>query len=146
MVNFHDYEYVLLEDIAEWERAKPGHIYPKGSSTIQISASRGQVGFLEEAGTVPSKDVVVIPASGINKRYFNIILQKNMDKFLSRYATGINIQEHEVGNFPIELHKPDTQDAIAKIMARVDSRIDETEREIGMFMDLKKDMLQQMFV
>lgn len=50
MIDFTTYEEVLLGDVAEYARAKQGHIYPAGTSTIQISATRGQVGYLTEPG------------------------------------------------------------------------------------------------
>lgn len=41
MVDFRTYEVVKLEDVAEYARAKQGKIYPAGTSTLQISATRG---------------------------------------------------------------------------------------------------------
>lgn len=43
MVDFRTYEVVKLEDVAEYARAKQGKIYPAGTSTLQISATRGGV-------------------------------------------------------------------------------------------------------
>ena len=40
MIDFNTYEEVKLEDVAEFGRAKQGFVYPVGSSTIQISASK----------------------------------------------------------------------------------------------------------
>lgn len=45
MVDFRTYEVVKLEDVAEYARAKQGKIYPAGTSTLQISATRGVLGF-----------------------------------------------------------------------------------------------------
>lgn len=45
MVDFRTYEVVKLEDIAEYARAKQGKIYPAGTSTLQISATRGVLAF-----------------------------------------------------------------------------------------------------
>ena len=80
-----------------------------GTSTIQISATKGQIDFLEYPREVPTKEVVIIPQNGIEPKYFNLILQRNVDKFIAKYATGINIQEKEIGNFPIELFNRETQ-------------------------------------
>ena len=45
MVDFKTYEIVKLEDVAEYARAKQGKIYPAGTSTLQISATRGVLAF-----------------------------------------------------------------------------------------------------
>lgn len=45
MVDFKTYEIVKLEDVAEYARAKQGKIYPAGTSTLQISATRGVLVF-----------------------------------------------------------------------------------------------------
>lgn len=76
MIDFNTYEEVKLEDVAEYARAKKGKVYPAGTSTIQISATRGQVGYLNRSREVHSKDVAIIPQAGINPRYFNIVMQK----------------------------------------------------------------------
>lgn len=47
MIDFDNFECVKLEDVAEFGRAKAGYIYPAGTSTIQISATKGQIDFLE---------------------------------------------------------------------------------------------------
>lgn len=93
MIDFHTFEILNLEDVAEYGRATEGHIYPAGTSTIQISATRGQIGFLDHPGKIATKDVAIIPQAGINMRYFNFVLQLNMDRFLNKYATGLNIKE-----------------------------------------------------
>ena len=61
MVDFRTYEVVKLEDVAEYARAKQGKIYPAGKSTLQISATRGGIGFLSEPGYVHTKNVAIIP-------------------------------------------------------------------------------------
>ena len=45
MVDFRTYEVVKLEDVAEYARAKQEKIYPAGTSTLQISATRGVLAF-----------------------------------------------------------------------------------------------------
>lgn len=45
MVDFRTYEIVKLEDVAEYARAKQGKLYPAGTTTLQISATRGILVF-----------------------------------------------------------------------------------------------------
>lgn len=146
MIDFHNFERLTLEDVADFERAKKDYIYPAGTSTLQISATRGQIGFLEQNGTVKSKDVAIIPISGVNPRYLNIVLHKNIAEFMRKYATGINIQEKEVGRFPIELHNPETQDAIVKIIQTYDDEEERIKRDINNLKDFKQTMLDQLLI
>jgi hypothetical protein len=146
MIDFESYEEFKLEDVAEFERARQGHIYPRGASTIQISATRGQVDFLFVDREVHSKEVVIIPQSGINQKYFNIVLRKNIEQFIAKYATGINIQEHEIGNFPIQLHNQETQKAMVKMFNLLDDKMQETQEQIDELQQMKKTMLNQMMV
>lgn len=144
MIDLHSYEMVKLEDVADFERARKGHVYPHGSSTIQISASRGQIGYLQEARKVATKDVVVTPQAGINPRYFNFILQKNIDQFMAKYATGINVQENEIGKFPIELHNKETQDQVMHLVKFIEDETLTVQDNISALKQMKSKMLDEM--
>jgi restriction endonuclease S subunit len=146
MIDFHTYERVKLEDVAEYGRAKAGHVYPAGTSTLQISATKGQIGFLNVASQVESKLAVIIPQSGIDPRYFNYVMQKNVDLFMSRYKADINIQESDIGNFPIEVHNSDTQAAVVTIMWELDAKTDEAQHELDVMRDFKQTMLDKMMI
>lgn len=144
MIDFNTYEEVKLEDVAEYARAKKGWTYPAGTSTIQISATRGQIGYLDKPSEVHTKDVAIIPQAGINPRYFNIVMNKNIDEFMAKYATGINIKENEVGKFPIQLHNKETQDAIAKMFGYVEGQEQIVQDEIDSLKELKNTLLNKM--
>ncbi len=146
MIDFNTYEEVKLEDVAEYARAKKGKVYPAGTSTIQISATRGQIGYLKYPSEVHTKDVAIIPQAGINPRYFNIVMNKNIDEFMAKYATGINIKENEVGKFPIQLHNKETQDAIAKMFGYVEGQEQIAQAEIDNLKSLKQTLLNKMMV
>lgn len=122
MIDLNTYEEVKLEDVAEYARAKKGKVYPAGTSTIQISATRGQIGYLDKLSEVETKYVAIIPQAGINPKYFNIVMQKNVEEFIYKYGSGLNIQEKDVGKFPIQLHNSETQDAIAKALGYVEGQ------------------------
>ncbi|MYV14850.1 restriction endonuclease subunit S [Ligilactobacillus salivarius] len=146
MVDFRTYEVVKLEDVAEYARAKQGKIYPAGTSTLQISATRGGIGFLSEPGYVHTKNVAIIPQAGIDPLYFNIAMQRNIDLFMHKYATGINIQEHEVGKFPIYLHDYETQKAIVSMFRQLEHEMAVERDTVNALKDLKSNMLKNMFV
>jgi hypothetical protein len=146
MVDFRTYEVVKLEDVAEYARAKQGKLYPAGTTTLQISATRGDIGFLFEPGYIHTKNVAIIPQTGIDPLYFNIAMQRNIDLFMHKYATGINIQEHEVGKFPIYLHDYETQKAIVLMFRQLEHEMAVERDMVNTLKDLKNNMLNNMFV
>ena len=146
MVDFSTYELVKLEDVAEYARAKQGKLYPAGTTTLQISATRGDIGFLFEPGYIHTKNVAIIPQTGIDPLYFNIAMQRNIDLFMHKYATGINIQEHEVGKFPIYLHDYETQKAIVLMFRQLEHEMIVERDTVNALKDLKSNMLKNMFV
>lgn len=135
MVDFKTYEIVKLEDVAEYARAKQGKIYPAGTSTLQISATRGGIGFLSEPGYVHTKNVAIIPQAGIDPLYFNIAMQRNIDLFMHKYATGINIQEHDY----------ETQKAIVAMFRQLEHEMMVERDTVNVLKDLKNNMLSNMF-
>lgn len=146
MVDFRTYEVVKLEDVAEYARAKQGKLYPAGTTTLQISATRGDIGFLYEPGYIHTKNVAIIPQTGIDPLYFNIAMQRNIDLFMHKYATGINIQEREVGKFPIYLHDYETQKAIVLMFRQLEHEMKVERDTVNALKDLKSNMLKNMFV
>ena len=146
MINLKEWELVKLEDVAEWEPAKVGKIYPAGTSTLQISATRGQIGFLPIGGEVETKNVAIIPCAGIDPKYFNITMQATIDEFMAKYATGLNIKEKDIGNFPIYLHNTETQKAIALVWDIYTKEAQTVEQELNNLKELKSRLTNDMFV
>ncbi|MCQ2569380.1 MAG: restriction endonuclease subunit S [Limosilactobacillus sp.] len=146
MIDFYNYETVLLEDIAEFERAKKGKVYPKGTSTFQISATRGQIGYLETAREVKSKDVAIFPCSGINPRYFNIVLRKNVDEFLYKYLNGLNVKEKDVGKFLIQIQDTEAQEAVVFAFNLLDQEQQRAQVELNNLKNFKQNMLNKMMI
>lgn len=89
---------------------------------------------------------VDIPQAGINPRYFNMILEKNMSRFLNKYQADINIQEADLRHFPIELHDKETQDAVAAYLRFVNHEMQSDEDEIVAEKKLKDFMMDNMMV
>lgn len=106
----------------------------------------GEISFLSEQGYVHTKNVAIIPQAGIDPLYFNIAMQRNIDLFMHKYATGINIQEHEVGKFPIYLHDYETQKAIVAMFRQLEHEMMVERDTVNVLKDLKNNMLSNMFV
>ncbi|QDR72926.1 hypothetical protein FOD75_07545 [Limosilactobacillus reuteri] len=104
------------------------------------------MGYLYEPGEVATKDVAIIPSAGINPKYFNIVLHKNIDEFMRKYATGINIKENEVGKFPIQLHNLETQKAIVEIFSFMENEEQQIQKDIDNLNALKKNLLNNMLI
>ena len=75
MINIKNYKQLKLEDVAKYERVKDGKMYPKGSTLVRVSATTGEVEYLEKEGRVDRKYAVIIPNKEINPKYFNIVIK-----------------------------------------------------------------------
>lgn len=135
-----------LKDVATWERAKAGKVYPVGCSILQISATKGGIFYLDRPQEVESKYVVIMPNDDIEPFYFNIVLKRNINKFLYAYKSGLNIQEHDVGHYPIDLHDYDKQVEIARAVKGIDTKTDRVETRTNILMNVKANMLGNMFI
>lgn len=146
MIDFTQYENLKLPDVAEFERGKPGKIYPAGSSTIQISVTRGQIGFLKQSREVEAKNVVIIPIAGVDHYYLNVVLQKNVADFCRVFQSGLNIKFEELNNFKIELHNYETQQAIASAVRQLDFQAELVEQQISDMELFKSYMLSKVMM
>lgn len=138
---------VKLLDIAEIERSKKNKVYKKGSSLIQLSATRGQMEYLESDSSVDSKYGVIIPTADINPKYLYFMLTMNMPKFLSIYQTGLNIVPDVFKFMKLEIHTDaSVQDKISKMLIEVENIEHEYSEEIEKWKDVKGYHLDNMFV
>lgn len=137
---------VKLYDVATFERSKKDKIYPGGCTLIQVSATRGQMEYMGEPGTVESKNGVIEP-KGIRGGYLFQVLGMVMPQFLERYQTGLNINPEIFKHLEFEIHEDEkTQQAVEEIMSGVQNNIESIQREIRDWKDVKKDSLDNMFV
>ena len=70
-MNLKDYKKVKLLDLVDIERAKKNKVYNKGNIIIQVSASKGQIFYLEEDTTVESQYIILTCKNNkiINTKY-----------------------------------------------------------------------------
>lgn len=146
MIDIRNYKETKLGKVAEYERAKEGKVYSKGATLIQLSATSGQVEYLKEDGEVDRKYVVVIPHKDINYKYFNIVVKRNIDCFISKYQAGINIQVDDIKHIDIQLHNRDTQDMIASYVESLEFEEDTTRKEIELLEITKRRFARDLFV
>ena len=65
---------------------------------------------------------------------------------MAKYATGLNIKENEVGNFPIYLHNTETQKAIVLVWDIYTKEAETAEQELNNLKELKSRLTNDMFV
>ena len=137
---------VNIYDVADFERSKKGKEYDEGSVLIQVSASKGQLVYLDRKQTVDSKYGVFLPKN-INSKYLYCILEMMMTNFLKRYQTGLNINPEIFKHLNITIH-PDktTQAVIVYILESIQSGIDVSVRKYEEIKDVKQYHLDNMFI
>lgn len=134
-----------LTDIADVQRAQKGVIYPKYTTYIQVSATRGQVHQLNKAGTIETKYATIIPKIDIFMPYFKIALERCVPEFLARYKSTINIQMGDFQFFEIDIHPDEkTQHEIAEILKQCDRAEGTESKIIETLKDCKRIALSKM--
>lgn len=148
-MNLKDYKKVKLLDLVNIERVKKNKIYKKGNIIIQVSASKGQIFYLEEDTTVESKYIVLTCKDNkiINTKYLYYIINDLLPEFLAKYQTGINIQPEVFNYMELIIHDDmKKQEHIANIFDKIDEDIKKEEQLLKKYQDFKKYHLDKMFV
>jgi len=146
MVNIKNYEEVFLKDVATIDRAKKGQIYSKGTTIIQVSATKGQVIYLFKDSEVEPKYACIIPNNNVQGYYLFSLIKLKIDQFMEKNKTGINIQMNTFDEFPIKLHDYETQKIIGDVMMKFDSMEVKEKEIISKIKDIKKENLEKMFI
>lgn len=146
MIDIKNYKNLKLIDVAKWERSKEGKIYPKGCTLIQVSATKGEVGYLNKKGEVEGKYAVVEPNKNINPKYLNIVIERNIGHFLSKYQAGLNIQIDDLKHLDIELHNKPTQDMIADHVTIMEREAENVTKEIEILQTTKNRFLRDLLI
>ena len=120
-INFKNFEYVPILDLVNIERAKAEKVYKAGSTLIQVSATKGQVLFLEEDSEVAPKYAVLEPKDITDGAYLYYVIQNFLPDFLVRYQTDMNIQLDIFKFFEVGYHlQKETRDYIANSFMVID--------------------------
>lgn len=135
-----------LTEVAQIERAKKGKTYPAGCTLIALSATKGDVEYLEEAGEVETRYAVIIPDTSIvTEKYLHCAICFFFPEFLSRHRTGINLQFEELKYLQVAVHSLADQKEFVNELEQIDRRIKQEEEIITKTQDLKKSMLGRLF-
>lgn len=126
-----DNHVVNLLDIATIERSKKNKTYKKGSILIQLSATKGQMIYLDDDTKVDSKyGVFETDKDKVEPRYLYYVLKMSMPDFLTRYQTGLNVKPEIFDSFKIKVHSSlEVQKIIVKILDSFNVELEEKEIE-----------------
>lgn len=140
-----DNHVVNLLDIATIERSKKSKTYKKGSILIQLSATKGQMIYLDDDTKVDSKyGVFEADKDKVEPRYLYYVLKMSMPDFLTRYQTGLNIKPEIFDSFKVKVHSSlEVQKIIVKILDSFN--VDLEEKEIEKYKKIKEYHLDNMF-
>ena len=148
-MNLKDYKKVKLLDLVDIERAKKNKVYYKGNIIIQVSASKGQIFYLEEDTSVESQYIILNCKDNniVDTKYLYYVISGLLPEFLAKYQTGINIQPEVFNYMELVIHDDiKTQEHIAKIFDKIDEDIKKEEELLKKYQDFKKYHLGKMFV
>lgn len=135
-----------LKDIAHIERAKKGKIYPKYTTIIQISATKGQVEYTKAEGPIEPHYAVIMPFEDYPPLYFYSMIDMFMPNFYRKYAVGLNIKAHEIGEMEIQLCQKEKMQDIHDFFLESSKLLEQVERKIEVMQDLKKEQLDALFI
>lgn len=143
-----DHRKMNLLDLVEIERSKKNKLYPAGSILIQLSATRGQMKYMDRSGPVDTKyGVMILKDKSINPRYLYFILSVSMSSFLEVYQTGLNIVPEVFKFMNLEIHTDKkVQDKIAKMFDDLEDIENNYQKEISRWKDVKQFHLDKMFI
>ena len=145
-MNLRNYKKVKLLDLVQIERAKKDKIYNKGNIIIQVSASKGQIFYLDHDTTVESKYIVLKDNKVINTKYLYYVISDLLPEFLAKYQTGINIQPEVFKYMELVIHNDiETQNHIVNILDKLDERTKKEEELLLLCKDFKEYHLNKMF-
>lgn len=145
-MNLQDYKKVNLLDLVEIERAKKGKIYQVGNIIIQVSASRGQIVYLDKKQEVEPQ-YIVLKVNEVNSKYLYYLLEEELPRFLKKYQTGINIQPDVFKHLNISIHTDiQTQNYIANLMDKLEEDIKKEVLLLEEYKNFRKYHLDNMFV
>lgn len=146
MIDFSNYKMVSLASVANYERAQKGKIYPPGCTLIALSATKGQVEYMNNASEVDSRWAVVIPAAVCEPKYIYYSILRVFPQFCHERKTGINFQFEELKHLEIGWHPIDVQKEIVRMFEITEQKMEKEEQELNYWKNVKKNFLARMFL
>ncbi|MDY5437154.1 hypothetical protein [Peptostreptococcus porci] len=139
---------VLLEDLGKIDRAKKGKVYKAGTVFIGVSATRGgDVHYLDEDGEIESKYATVEFNGKYNSKYIYYAILSEHNRWINRYIQNINVTISDLKAMEINIITDiNKQNEIVNKLDLLDSWIENEERLIYMWKNIKKSSLEKMLI
>ena len=140
------YKKVKLLDIASIERASNKE-YCKGVTIVQISATNGQVDYVDEARMIESKYAVLKPCDEIDSKYFYFSVKNSADDFFYKFKAGLNVQIEDFKHMELYIEDNiDIQKEQVRNMEKIKRATLLSEQEQSEVKEFKNTMLSKMFL
>ena len=115
--NYKKFKITEVADILG--RPKKNQMYPEGCICLQVSASKGELLYLDTSQQVDAKYVVIQPRNVI-PFYLYLMIEKAMPEFLYKYRQGLNISAHDIKHMEVVCHTDvETQALIAMMFTSI---------------------------
>lgn len=115
--NYKKFKITEVADILG--RPKKNQMYPEGCICLQVSASKGELLYLDTSQQVDAKYVVIQPRNVI-PFYLYLMIEKAMPEFLYKYRQGLNISAHDIKYMEVVCHTDvETQALIAMMFTSI---------------------------
>lgn len=140
------YKKVKLLNIASIERATNKE-YSKGVTIVQVSATRGQVEYINETKTIESRYVVLKPCDKLDSKYFYFSVKNSADEFFYKFQTGLNMKVEYFKHMELYIEDDiNIQKEQVKNMETIERAILLSEQELNEVKEFKNTMLSKLFV
>lgn len=115
--NYKKFKITEVADILG--RPKKNQMYPEGCICLQVSASKGELLYLDTSQQVDAKYVVIQPRNVI-PFYLYLMIEKAMPEFLYKYRQGLNISAYDIKHMEVVCHTDvETQALIAMMFTSI---------------------------
>ena len=115
--NYKKFKITEVADILG--RPKKNQMYPEGCICLQVSASKGELLYLDTSQQVDAKYVVIQPRNVI-PFYLYLMIEMAMPEFLYKYRQGLNISAHDIKHMEVVCHTDvETQALIAMMFTSI---------------------------
>ena len=127
---------------------KHGRFIPKDSILVTCIASIGKNAILKVDGTCNQQINAIIPNKNYNSNYIYYLMNSisnYMKSIAGTSATSI-INKEEFSKITIKVHRKDQQDYIDKILSKFETKLLLENDNLVKLQELKKGLMQNMFV
>ncbi len=130
------------------EGLKKGRFIPKNSILVTCIASIGKNAVMKVDGSCNQQINAIVPNVNYNYNYIYYLIEnisKYMQSIAGTSATSI-INKEQFGNITVNVHDKEWQNKIDNVLSTFENKIQLEEEKINYLNNLKKGLMQNMFV